>query len=134
MRSGKAASKALTAQGRIAAIRSGLRSRDFEKIAPMTGLSKSEWANALQISTKTLERYLKQHKTFEPLQSERILEIESLFEKGEEIFGSLDKFMQWLNHESVAMGGVIPKELLDTSMGIGLVQDELGRIDHGIFA
>jgi len=32
------------------------------------------------------------------------------------------------------MGGISPKELLDTTMGINMVHDQLGRIEHGIFA
>ena len=35
---------------------------------------------------------------------------------------------------SVPLGGVKPKELLDTTYGINLITDELIRIEHGIFA
>jgi uncharacterized protein (DUF2384 family) len=35
---------------------------------------------------------------------------------------------------SVPLGSIKPKELLDTTYGINMVADELGRIEHGIFA
>jgi len=34
----------------------------------------------------------------------------------------------------IALGGVRPKDMLDTSFGINAIYDELGRIEHGIFA
>jgi uncharacterized protein (DUF2384 family) len=31
-------------------------------------------------------------------------------------------------------GNKKPKQFLDTSLGIAMIMDELGRIEHGIFA
>jgi len=35
---------------------------------------------------------------------------------------------------SVPLGGIKPKELLDTTYGINMIADELGRIEHGVLA
>jgi putative toxin-antitoxin system antitoxin component (TIGR02293 family) len=118
----------------INAIRNGVKFRDFEKITKNTGLTKDDWAKYLATSTKTLDRYKKAHKTFEAFQAERILQIDALFKKGEQIFGSNEGFLRWLNHESIALGGTRPKDMLDTSSGVGLVEDELGRIEYGVYA
>jgi uncharacterized protein (DUF2384 family) len=32
------------------------------------------------------------------------------------------------------LGNIKPKELLDTSLGIEILMNELGKIEHGIFA
>ena len=40
----------------------------------------------------------------------------------------------WLDAENIALGGVKPKSLLDSTFGIEIVKDELTRIEHGILA
>jgi uncharacterized protein (DUF2384 family) len=49
-------------------------------------------------------------------------------------FGSEENFHTWMETKSIPLGGVKPKGLLDTTYGINLITDELGRIEHGIFA
>jgi len=65
--------------------------------------------------------------------SERILEIAEIYAMGMEVFGDIDRFNSWLQHVSAPLGGHTPFSLLDTSFGIRMLKDEIGRIDHGIF-
>ena len=67
-------------------------------------------------------------------QTEKIIEIQQLMQYGESVFGDMDSFHSWLAMHNVAMGGVCPKQLLDTSVGLAIVKDALGRIEHGILA
>ena len=53
---------------------------------------------------------------------------------GIKIFGSKEKFDNWLNSESPALGGIRPLELLQNADGILLVKDELIRIEQGVLA
>ena len=53
---------------------------------------------------------------------------------GEEVFGDRENFHDWLMNENIAVGGMVPADLLDTSVGLGMVKDELGRMEHGILA
>ncbi|MBK7098856.1 MAG: DUF2384 domain-containing protein [Sphingobacteriales bacterium] len=46
----------------------------------------------------------------------------------------MDQFKLWMSSPVMALGNKMPKEFLDTSMGIDLLMDELGRIEYGIFA
>jgi uncharacterized protein (DUF2384 family) len=39
-----------------------------------------------------------------------------------------------MNSSVMALGNKKPKEFLDTSIGIDLLMNELGKIEHGIFA
>ena len=61
---------------------------------------------------------------------EHLLKIIALFEKGEEVFGSIDEFNYWLNkpfwnsHET-------PLGWLNTSGGVDLVTDELDKLSQG---
>ncbi|MBO9684560.1 MAG: DUF2384 domain-containing protein [Flavisolibacter sp.] len=118
----------------IDAVRTGISFNEFEKIANGTPFSLVEWANFLQLSERTLQRTQKEKKSFQPIHSERIVELVMLYDYGVEVFGDKDNFNVWLNSTSIALGGRTPKELLDTKFGIGMVKDELGRIEHGVLA
>jgi putative toxin-antitoxin system antitoxin component (TIGR02293 family) len=118
----------------IDAVRTGISFNEFEKITNETPFSLVEWANYLQLSERTLHRTQKDKKAFQPIHSERIVELVMLYEYGVEVFGDKDNFNVWLNSTSIALGGRTPKELLDTKFGVGMVKDELGRIEHGVLA
>jgi uncharacterized protein (DUF2384 family) len=48
--------------------------------------------------------------------------------------GTLSAFRKWMDTPLLPFGNKKPKELLDTLLGIRLITEELGRIEHGIFA
>jgi len=114
--------------------RSGIRFKLFLEIVKSSPFSLKEWSTFLHLTERTIQRYKKESKTFEPIQSERIIEIAKLQKKGKELFGSKENFEQWMSSNIVAIGGIKPIELLDSSFGIDLLMDELGRIEHGILA
>ena len=62
----------------IDSINRGISFASFENIIKKYSFSLQNWADFLHISNKTLSRYQKESKTFEALQSERILLIEIL--------------------------------------------------------
>lgn len=118
----------------INTMRKGIQYNTFNKIAENSPFTLDEWSDFLHISGRTIQRYKKEKKTFDPIHAERILEITLLYNKGIEVFGKKDKFDAWLDIKSVALGGIKPKELLDSSFGIRMLSDELMRIAHGILA
>ena len=118
----------------IEAVRSGISFQEFEKIVRYAPFTLSEWASYLQLSERTIQRNQKEKKAFQPIQSERIVELVMLYQYGVEVFGDKDNFNTWLNAKSIALGGRTPKELLDTKFGVDMIKDELGRIEHGILA
>lgn len=118
----------------IALVRSGIRFPVFESFVVHSPFSLPEWSSFLHLSERTIQRYKKENKTFDALQSERIVEIKLLYNYGSMVFGGSTGFNTWLDTESLALGRVKPKSLLDSSFGIGLLKDELGRIEHGVLA
>ncbi|WP_430909539.1 type II RES/Xre toxin-antitoxin system antitoxin [Maribacter sp. 2-571] len=118
----------------VAVIRGGIDYKTFESIALKTPLKEKDWAIVLDTTPRTLMRYKKDNKTFAPKQTEKIIEIQQLMHYGQTVFGATASFHSWLTHENVGMGGVCPITLLDTSVGLGMVKDALGRIEHGILA
>ena len=118
----------------IAMVRDGLSYEDFFRFFHTEPFTDQEWANYLGISVRTLDRYRTGQKSFPAKQSERILEIKRLLNFGESVFEDRDNFMDWMCMRNIPMGGVPPKTLLDTTIGINMVKDQLGRIEHGILA
>jgi len=118
----------------VEASRAGIKYSAFEKIAQSSSFTLEEWSQYLHLSTRSMLRYKKDKKGFDPIQSEKILQIAILYQKGSEVFDSTVSFDRWLSSSVVALGGLVPKSLLDNSFGIRLITDQLGRIEHGVLA
>ena len=118
----------------INAIKEGIRFSFFEKLAKNIPFTLREWASYLHLSERSLQRFKKEKGTFNTVSSEKIIEITMLNKYGTEVFGDQAKFNVWLLTKNVALGGIKPKDLLDSSFGIQLLKDELTRIEHGILA
>jgi len=118
----------------INAIRDGFPYSIFKLIQEYTPFSEQDWADFLNISTKSLQRYKQSanHK-FKPLHTEKIIEIAEVTKIGLELFEDVDKFKLWLNTPNYALGSHKPLELLKDSYGKDLLIQELINIQHGIF-
>ncbi|WP_213083426.1 type II RES/Xre toxin-antitoxin system antitoxin [Epilithonimonas caeni] len=112
----------------------GISFKIFDGLSKKFPFTMQDWADFLHISGKTLSRYQKEDKSFDVLQSEKILQIEMLYKRGEEVFGSADNFLIWLQSDNVALGKTKPQDLLGSVFGISLLMDELTRIEHGVLA
>ena len=117
----------------IVCIREGVPKKALDNLAEVTGISISEMSNLIRTSDRTLRRYSPKQR-LDPEQSERVIELAKVYSRGEEVFGTMDAFKEWMNSTVMALGNKRPKEYLDTSLGIEILMDELGRIEHGIFA
>ena len=117
----------------IDVIRQGIPKKAIDNLVEKTGIPLNEMAILMRLSDRTLRRYDPQT-LLNPEQSERVVEISRLYSRGEDVFGHLDNFKEWMGSTVMALGNIKPKTLLDTSLGIDILQNELGRIEHGIFA
>jgi len=117
----------------IGAIRAGIPYSLFNLIQAYTPFTENDWADFLDISTKSLQRYkISAEHHFKPIHSEKIIEMAEVTQVGLEVFGDMDKFKLWLNTPNYALGSLKPIELLKDSYGKELVISELVHIDHGI--
>ena len=57
-----------------------------------------------------------------------------VYKKAVEVFGGKEKALRWMEYPSAALGNIAPIKLIETSVGVQMLLDELGRIEHGIFA
>lgn len=117
----------------IDVIRNGIPKKAIDNLVEKTGIPVNEMAILMRLSDRTLRRYNPQT-LLNPEQSERVVELSRLYSRGEDVFGNLDNFKEWMNSTVMALGNIKPKTLLDTSLGIDILMNELGRIEHGIFA
>lgn len=114
--------------------RKGVSFDVFQSLADRLNYTIKQWSKYLHITERTIQRYKKENKPFEPMQSERIIKIGVLHSRGAAIFGSEESFESWMRSQSVALGSIQPIELLDSGFGIEMLMDELGRIEHGVLA
>jgi putative toxin-antitoxin system antitoxin component (TIGR02293 family) len=113
--------------------RDGLPKRILLSLAKKISLTIQELANIMHISERTLQRY-DDNAIIKTEYAEKAIELARLYTRGEEVFGSMDKFKSWMKTPSHIFKGEAPVSLLDTSFGFNMVFKELGRIEHGIFA
>ena len=118
----------------INAIKKGINYSFFERLAKNIPFTLHEWAAFLHVSERSLQRYRKDKSSFNAITSERIVEITMLNKYGIEVFGGQERFNTWLTTKNTALGGIKPKDLLDSSFGIQMLKDELTRIEHGVLA
>lgn len=118
----------------ISAIKKGIKYTFFEQLAKTSPFTIRDWSAFLHLSERSMQRYKKESGRFGAVSSEKIIEITMLYKFGIEVFGDKKKFNTWININNIALGGIKPKELLDTSFGIALLKDELVRIEHGALA
>jgi putative toxin-antitoxin system antitoxin component (TIGR02293 family) len=97
------------------------------------GLLTREESEELVIPRRTLHhrKQKKQRLTLE--ESDRLLRIARVSVQAEEVFANAEKAYRWLRKPSRPLKGAVPLDLLKTGTGATLVEDELGRIAHGIY-
>lgn len=93
----------------------------------------SEISGILHISERTLQRYHAEDR-LSPDTSERALMLAKLYERGVAVFNDANNFTDWLRTPLPAFNHQPPIQLLDTSFGFQLIENELGRIEYGVFA
>ncbi len=117
--------------GLVQLIRKGLSKHSIDSMMETMGVTATDMAKILRISDRTIRRY-EDNTVLDAEQSERLIELARLYSRGAEVLGSLSRFRQWMNNPVVSLGHELPIDLTDTSVGIQLIHDTLGRIEYGI--
>ena len=117
----------------ISQSRNGINMRGIKRIMQRYDLSQKEMAVILNVSERTLQRYA-DDAILSKDSSERALHLQRLFERGKEVFGTADIFLQWMRTPNLIYKNHQPFSYLDTIFGFELLENELGRIEHGVLA
>ena len=110
-----------------------VRKRRFRSLVRKGPLSVRDWSHVLHMELRTLNARISKDMDLPPLEADRVRLVERVMERGDDVFGDLSNFEHWLDRPHPLIGGKKPKELLNSTDGIGWVMMELGRIEHGIF-
>lgn len=114
----------------VSSARSGVSPKIFYDFAQVAGLSEKTLAGILNLSARTISNYKVQRKKLEPLYSEHLLKLIALFQKGEELFGTLNQFNQWLQ-KPFWNSRELPFDWLITPGGVDLLMKEMDRLAEG---
>ena len=93
-------------------------------------MSEKSLAAIINLSARTLSNYQEQQKNLEPVYSEHLLKLISLYEKGETIFGNVDEFNYWLK-KPLWNAKESPIDWLVTPGGVDLLIKELEKLAEG---
>jgi putative toxin-antitoxin system antitoxin component (TIGR02293 family) len=85
-------------------------------------------------SVRTLQRKRQQQTPLSREESDRLTRLARVAVRAAEALGSSDKGHRWLGKPNRALDGKRPMDLLATEVGARLVEDVLGRIEHGVFS
>lgn len=113
---------------------SGVSINYLNKISNKFDISTNDWSDIMGISTKSIQRYQQQENILSATQTEFVLKIEQLYSVGQEVFGSVQNFKQWMQKPAYGLGNKIPSKILTTISGINLVINQVMRIAHGVLA
>ncbi|WP_159946768.1 antitoxin Xre/MbcA/ParS toxin-binding domain-containing protein [Rhizobium sp. 18065] len=82
---------------------------------------------------RTLARRVARKEPLTVSESDSVLRVLRICEIAERVFDEWQRADGWLREPSLALNGVVPISLLQSETGARLVEDELLRIEHGIF-
>lgn len=98
------------------------------------GLSIETWANIMAISESQFKRLNQKNvKRLPRAVGSQMVMFALLLRRAEDLFGSKEAALTWLNEEQMALSGRKPVDLLDTFIGQSLVERTLTQIDYGVY-
>jgi len=112
--------------------RSGIQTKYISKIQTYTSLSDKELSSLLPISQRQLFRYTPSHKLNKEITA-HLIQLLEMFQKGFTLFGE-EKFKIWIRTPNKVLSNNQPLEIMDTSIGIEMIEDVIGRIEHGVYS
>ena len=108
----------------------GIKPKVFYDFSEAIKMPIKNLASVLNLSARTISNYDQQEKLLDPIYSEHLLKLISLYEKGEKLFGNIDEFNYWLK-KPLWNKKSIPFDLIATSGGVDLVMEKLNQLAEG---
>lgn len=113
----------------------GLPNKAVDRLASrLTVMEDESFEQAIGISARTLQRWAKSpSQKLSQEQSGRVWKFAELLAKAAAVLGSLAEAEQWFERPAIGLNQQRPIDLLSTPAGIGLLEDYLGRLAHGVY-
>lgn len=124
---------AMSGEQLLERILAGFPASMVERVASL-GLDRAT-LHAVLGNRSTIQRRIRSRQRLTPVESDRLTRVAAVIALSEDVLGSLDKALEWLQRDSVNLAGQgAPIRLLVTSQGMDLVTERLEQIRYGIYA
>ncbi|RYY57795.1 MAG: DUF2384 domain-containing protein [Chitinophagaceae bacterium] len=110
--------------------RKGVRPSVFYLFSDSVEMPEKKLAALLHLHPRTISNYRDGKKNLNPIEGEHLLKLIHLYSTGENVFGSVAQFTQWLESPSWKKKEK-PMDWLNTPGGVDLVLDEVLQLSHG---
>ncbi len=111
-------------------IRVGVKKDDWKQLIKSIGSTEREFEYILPSSISSMQK----KSVYGRETSERIYELARLFGLGYEVFDSKYDFKEWLMTPTRPLGNKKPFDLLDSSIGFEMVENEIIRIKYNVYS
>lgn len=125
-----------TSTGRMELVelsRNGIKKKVLENLAASLGVPMKNLAKLLPVTERTLQRR-SAGSLLSSTVSEHAILIGEVIARGLEVFDNESTFQKWMHESNISLGGYPPFTLLDTAIGAQLVQEELGKLEFGVYS
>lgn len=112
------------------AIRDGFPPAVVEELTRASGLTVKELADALDLSTRSLQRRRRSGRLAR-FESDRLYRLARIVALAQQSLGDREAVARWLKRSNRALGNVAPISNVDTELGARQVENVLGRIAYG---
>ena len=113
--------------------RKGLKKDSVVRVSQKLGISQEKMSSLLHMSARTFQR-LNDNEPLDIYTTEQTIEMAKVIVKAHQVFEDEATAIQWLKSPLKVLGGVSPIDLFDTSFGVQMVLDVLGRIEQGVYS
>jgi putative toxin-antitoxin system antitoxin component (TIGR02293 family) len=118
----------------VEALRRGLPSSAFGRVADLAGVSREEAIRVLRIGRASVFRKVASKRPLAPDESQKVARLARITLLAEYVLEDPQRGRAWLTEPVPALGGQRPIELLDTDEGARTVEETLLRLEYGILA
>ncbi len=117
----------------IALTREGIKKSSLKSLSAHLGITMEVMSRLLHSSHRNMQRK-DEDELLDTLKTEKVLELAAFAQRGIDVIGSKEAFIEWLHTPLVSLNNKSPFEFLDTSFGIQLLQKLLGRLEQGVYS
>ena len=117
----------------IALSREGIKKSTLKSLAAYLGVTMYTMSQLLHTSHRNIQRK-DEEEMLDTLKTEKVLELAAFAQRGIDVIGSREGFIEWLHSPLVSLGNKTALDFLDTSFGIHLVTKILGRLEQGVYS
>ena len=114
-------------------ILTGIKSSSIACFLKHSNLSQKQLSKIIHLSERTLQRN-SPDKLLDLGASEKLIELCRLIHKSITVFNNKEKLLLWINRPNLPLNNQTPLELMETSLGMDMVHDELIKIEQGVFS